>query len=198
MRSVVLACLLASGVALADDETSVRESTLLEKGNEPLLHLDPVLLPAGGGLGRVESTYERTMMQVGDRSWLELEGIQWTNQEKDGRFTTDGATPEGGWTASLRLSHDFGPFEASILGRVGETGSQDSQLASRMSGDQSKYGPARFYEVRLTIGKSKKLSRWMTAWIALTLGRRAYIGTPPIGEDAASNQVTLSIGTTFR
>jgi hypothetical protein len=37
----------------------------------------------------------------------------------------------------------------------------------------------------------------MTAWIALSLGQRYWIGEPPPGELPA-RQVTLSIGTTFR
>jgi len=185
-------------VAHADEGTSVHESSLLDKGTEPLLHLDPIALPASGGVGHVEDTHERTMMQLGDHTWAELEGIHWTNQEVDRRFTSDLTTPERGWTASLRISHDFGPFEASVLGRVGELESQSSQLGARMAGDRKAYKPARYYEVGLTIGKAKKLSRWKTAWIALTLGHRAWIGKPPIGEDQEASQVMLSIGTTFK
>jgi hypothetical protein len=197
VRSVLVACLLAAGVAHADEATSVHESSLLDKGTDPLLHIDPIALPSGAGLGRVEDVHERTMMQLGDHTWAELEGVHWTNQEVDRRFTSDLSTPERGWTASLRLSHDFGPFEASVLGRVGELESQQSQLAARMDEDHRKYKPARYYEVGVTIGKAKKLSRWKTAWIALTLGRRAWIGQPPTGEKDAS-QVMLSIGTTFK
>lgn len=197
MRSALVACLLAAGVAHADEATSVHESSLLDKGTEPLLHLDPIALPSSGGLGHVEDTHERTMMQLGDHTWAELEGIHWTNQERDRRFTSDLTTPERGWTASLRISHDFGPFEMSVLGRLGEVESQSSQLAQRMDGERKAYRPGRYYEIGLTIGKAKKLSRWKTAWIALTLGHRAWIGKPPIGEEDSS-QVMLSIGTTFK
>ena len=197
VRAVLVACLLAAGVVHADEAASVREASLLDKGIEPLLHLDPMPLPASGGLGHVEDTHERTMMQLGNSTWAELEGIHWMNHERDRRSASDLTTPESGWTASVRISHDFGPFEASVLGRVGELDSQSSQLASRMAGDPRSYRPARYFDIGLTIGKAKKLSRWKTAWIALTLGHRAWIGKPPIGEQDAS-QVMLSIGTTFK
>ncbi len=197
MRSVLVACLLAAGVAHADEPTSVHESSLLEKGTEPLLHLEPLGLPSAGGHGHVEDLRERTMMQIGDHAWAELEGVHWTNQGPDRRFTTDLTTPERGWTASLRLSHDFGPFEASVLGRVGEIDSQHAQLGAQLADSRSRYTRARYYDIAFTIGTSKKLSRWKTAWFALTIGHRAWIGQPP-GDEQDATQVMLSIGTTFK
>lgn len=197
MRSAVLALVLLAGVAYADETTSVRETTLLEKGTDPLLHLDPVVLPGLAGLGTRADTHERTMMQLGGHTWAELEGVHWTNQDVDRRFMNDETTPERGWTASVRLSRDFGPFQASLLARVGEIDSQQALLAQRLAGDRSRFSPGHYYDLGLTIGKSQKLSRWMTAWIALTLGYRGWIGTPP-GDEKGGGQVMLSVGTTFR
>ncbi len=187
---------LLAGVAHADDETSVRESLLFDKGTEPLLHLDPVL-PGIASLGTREDTHERTMMQLGDHTWAELEGVHWTNQDRDRRILNDETTPERGWTASIRLSHDFGPFQATLLARLGEIDSQQALLSQRLSGDTARLGPAHYYDLSVTIGKSKKLSRWNTAWIALTLGYRGWIGKPP-GDELSGGQAMLSIGTTFK
>ncbi len=193
----MLVLYLLAGAAHADDPVEVHESTLLDKGTEPLLHLDPVALPGIAGLGTRDDTHERTMMQLGEHTWVELEGVHWTNQDKDRRFLNDETTPERGWTASVRLSHDFGPFEASVLGRIGEVDSQQALLAQRFSGDKTRFTPGHYYEVGVTIGKSKKLSRWKTAWIALTLGYRGWIGEPP-GDELSGGQAMLSIGTTFK
>lgn len=193
----MLVLALFAGVAHADAPTELHESLLLDKSGDPLLHIDPVVLPGISGLGTREDTHERTMMQLGDHTWAELEGVHWTNQDKDGRFTNDETTPERGWTTSVRLTHDFGPFEATLLGRLGEIDSQQALLARRFDGDKTRFKPGRYYDVGLTIGRSRTLSRWRTAWIALTLGYRGWIGKPP-GDEQSGGQAMLSIGTTFK
>ncbi len=196
MRWLVVAWLLVAGAAYADDAMELRTQTLFEKSREPLLHLDPVSLPSLAGLGTREDTHERSMMQLGEHTWLELEGVHWTNQERDRRFTNDETTPERGYSAGVRLSTDVGPFQLSLLARVGEIDSQQSLLAQRLTGERP-FAPGRYYEVGVTIGKTKKLSRWMTAWVALTAGYRAWIGEPPPGE-RDGGQLMLTLGTTFR
>jgi len=194
---VVVWFLLQAGVARADDAVELHEQALFDKSTDPLLHLDPIARPSLTGLGTREDVHERTMMQLGDRTWLELEGMHWTNQEKDQRVTNDETTPERGFSTGIRLSHDLGPFQVSLLARLGEVDSQQSLLAQRLGGDQRPFAPARYADVGVTIGKSKKLSRWMTAWIALTAGYRTWLGEPPPGEEDGG-QAMLTIGTTFR
>lgn len=197
MRGLVVVAVLVAGVAHADEAAELHAQALFDKSNEPLLHIDPIALPSLSGLGTREDTHERTMMQVGERTWLELEGVHWTNQDKDRRITNDETTPERGWSAAARLSHDFGAFEIGLLARLGAIDSQQSLLSDRLAGDSQRYAPRSYYDLGLTIGKSKKLSRWRTAWIALTLGYRGWLGQPP-GAERDGGQVMLSIGTTFR
>ncbi|CAN5922920.1 hypothetical protein BH11MYX3_BH11MYX3_13590 [soil metagenome] len=178
MRAVVAAVALLPGAALADEPTSVRDGEkplLLRETDETMLHLDLVALPSTAGLGAKAEVDERTTIAIGRHTWVELEGTRWSN-ELDVR--------ERGWTAGARLAHDFGPF---FVGIGAELHSMDRR-----------YSSGSYYDVGLTIGRSKKLSRWMTAWIALSIGRRMWLGDkPPVGEDNGE-QVMLSVGTTFR
>ncbi len=197
VRGLLVVWLLLAGVAHADEAGELHEQALFDKSTDPLLHLDPIARPALTGLGTREDVHERTMMELGTGTWLELEGVHWTNQDRDRRFTNDETTPERGFSAGLRLSREVGPFQVSLLARIGEVDSQQSLLAQRLAGDARPFAPARYADVGLTIGKAKKLSRWMTAWIALTVGYRSWLGEPPPGEEDGG-QAMLTIGTTFR
>ena len=178
MRSVVVAVALLPGAARADDPTSLRDGEkplLLGEASEAILHLDLVELPSLAGLGAKAEGHEQTTVMIGRHTWVELESMRWSN---------DLDVPERGYTAGVRLAHDFGPF---VVGVGAELHSIDRR-----------YGGGSYYDVGLTIGTSKKLSRWMTAWIALSIGRRKWLGDKPPDGEADGEQVTLSIGTTFK
>ncbi|MBL0216660.1 MAG: hypothetical protein IPQ07_22600 [Myxococcales bacterium] len=178
MRAGLVAVALLAGVAHADDATSLHDGeapALLRSADEALLHLAPVSLPYTAGLGARNDVDEHTRLRIGTHSWVELEGTRWSN---------DLDVPARGWGAGIRAAHDFGWFTVSVGAQLNHV---DSPAMSRS-----------YYDVGLTISKSKRLSRWMTAWIALTIGRRIWVGErPPLGEQDAT-QVTLSIGTTFK
>ena len=182
MRVAVAVVLSLPTVVRADEATSVtssdvggEESALIRKTDEPLLHLDPIAQPLRIGLPETVDVAEQRTIVLGKRTWAELQGMRYTNES---------VTPERAWTASLRTAHDVGPFTIIAHATAG--------------GVDSRYTRGNYYDVGLTIGKSKKLSRWMTAWIALSIGRREWLGEPPPGEIKESTGVFLSIGTTFK
>ncbi len=182
MRVVVAVVLSLPTVVRADEATSVstsdvggEEPALLRRTDEPLLHVDPIIQPLRIGPPEAIDVDDQKTIVLGKRTWVELQGIRYTNTS---------VTPERGWTASLRLAHDLGPFTVVAHATAG--------------GVDSRYTRGSYYDVGLTIGKSKKLSRWMTAWIALSIGRREWLGEPPPGETKSSTGVFLSIGTTFK
>ncbi|MDB4960144.1 MAG: hypothetical protein JWP01_143 [Myxococcales bacterium] len=49
----------------------------------------------------------------------------------------------------------------------------------------------------VSVSRTVRLSRWMTGWISLDVGRQEWIDRAPPGE-ADSTTLALSIGTTFR
>ena len=187
MRAVLAAGLVLSGAARADDATSLHEEerpALFRDEAEPLLHLEPMASPSFAGLGAEKLVDERKRIDLGKRTWVELEGTQW----KD-----DMDVPQRGWSAAVRIAHDFGPFWVSASASVNYIDSRYGR------GIDPKRGHGTSIDAGITIGKSKRLSRWKTAWIALTVGVRRWQGDEgPIDEPKDSGQVMLSIGTTFK
>jgi len=61
----------------------------------------------------------------------------------------------------------------------------------------TRYGRGTYYDLRISLFRTLRLSKWMTAWIALSVGHRQWADAPPAGEKSET-QATLSIGTTFR
>lgn len=182
MRVAAFIVLSLPTVLRADEATSVstsdvggEEPALLRRTDEPLLHLQPLAQPLRIGLPESYDVDEQRTVVLGKRTWVELQGVRYTNTS---------VTPERAWTASLRLAHDLGPFTIVAYAAAG--------------GVDSRYTRGSYYDVGLSIGKSKKLSRWMTAWIALSIAHREWLGEPPPGEVKGETAVTLSIGTTFK
>lgn len=174
MRVAALVVLSLPAMVHADEATSVTAELLHH--DEPLLHLDPTIQPQRIGLPENIDVAEQTTIALGKRTWVELQGLRYTNES---------VTTERAWTASLRLAHDLGPFTVIAHATLG--------------GVDSRYERGGYYDVGLTIGATKRLSRWMTAWIALSVGRRVWLGKePPPGEVKESTAVMLTIGTTFR
>ena len=150
---------------------------------EPLLHIDPTLVPRLEGLGAVEQTRE-TVLPIGAKARAVFEGAWWENDDRDLRHPLIDV-PGRGWRTSLRLQRELGPLTL-VLGAA-------------LADVDSRYGSGRYYDVGIGIGRTFKLSRWMTAWIMLTAGRRHWLTDRPIaGEPIDDTTVMLTFGTTFR
>jgi hypothetical protein len=185
VRAVLAAGLVISGAARADDATSLHDGerpALLRKDDEPMLHIDPIAAPTFTGLGATNLVEERKRIDLGKHTWVELEGTQWKN---------DLDVPQRGWSAGVRIAHDFGPFWMSASASVNYV---DSRFGR---GVDPKRGRGTSRDVGVTIGKSKRFSRWVTAWIALTVGYRSWQGEAPIDEQDGG-QAMLSVGGTFK
>jgi hypothetical protein len=167
--------------ARGDGEVEVREGgALLEPG--PRLELDPVLPPLLQGLGATEEA-DRAELRIGADTRVLLEGVRWIHDDAAALPHVD--LPARGWRAAVRLSHDLG------FARV-EAGASLNEVDSR-------FGSGRYVDLGLSIRRTFRLSRWMTAWISLGVGRRRWLGAgqPPAGESDAT-EVMLRVGTTFR
>jgi hypothetical protein len=179
MLARICLVLAVAATVHADDGIRMR----VEGEHEPLLHIDPALRPKLEGLGAVEDTRE-TVVPIGANARAVLEGAWWDNQDRDLRHPlTD--VPGRGWRASLRLERQLGPLTF-VLGAT-------------LADVDSRYGSGHYYDLGIGLGRVFKLSRWMTAWIMLTAGRRHWLTDRPIaGEPIDDTTVMLTIGTTFR
>jgi len=179
VRAVITAAgLLVSGWAHADDAASVtvtERSPLLHPDDEPMLRLEALPAPVFRGIVNVdEGTLAR--IDAGAHSVVEVDVA---------RISSQLDVPERGWSAGIRAVHDFGWFTGALSARLEHT--------------DSRFAEGTHYDVNLTLAKSKRLSRWMTAWVALSVGYRHWLGDAlPPGESRDSLGVTLSIGTTFK
>ena len=153
MRAVLVALALVPAAVHADDASAVRQAetpALVRGADETMLHLDPVVLPFLADLRAREERRSRPLF-VGAHTWIELEGARWENALD---------VPERGWMVGLHAAHDVGWLRASV--------------SARLHNIDSRQGGGAYYDLGLTIGTSKRLSRWMTAWIALTIGARTW------------------------
>ena len=92
--------------------------------------------------------------------------------------------PSQSWEVSLRLSRNLGFAHLDVGATLGEA-------QSRLLGDGA-YDPnadagglgtgrrpsmrARYYEVGAALTRTKRLSRWMTGWISLSVSARKWLG----------------------
>ena len=150
-----------------------------ERGDR-LLALDPVIVSRLEGLAN-DTHREATTFSVGNTS-LVLESIEAANIDREDRVALD--VPFRGWRTGARLSHRLGPLELEGTAMLGYVG--------------SRYTDGHYYDVGVALTYRRKLSRWMTAWISLSVGQRTWTGEPPTGEPKQSSQLMLSVGTTFR
>jgi hypothetical protein len=161
------------------------DSAWLHAPEGPWLHLDPVLPSSLENLG-VTHDHQTVTRTLGPDTRIILDGSWWS---ADPDLPTQGFAARDvagqGWRTSLRGSRRLGPVEIGA--------------SAALEFVDGRYGRGTFAEVGLSVGKTVKLSRWMTAWISLSLGRRRWLGEgpPPAGE-ADATQIMLSIGTTFR
>lgn len=165
-------------------DLSVRDSgSLFHDPAEPLLKLDVVPRPTIVGLGVTEDTH-RTAIRIGPRATLTMSGTAWKGYTdavpRDGTPEIDVAR---GSRAAIGVSYDFGWLQL------------DAQISQNVL--SSRYGSGSYRDFSLTISKSHRFSRWVTGWIALSIGHRQWDGEAPDGE-ADATHVMLSIGGTFR
>jgi hypothetical protein len=170
----------APGGAWADDALGVRAREAEATAGERWLSLDPVVPPMLRGLGAAEAR-ERKVIRLGPSVTVAGEGSWWEQVDKPGRPMID--VEARGWRAAVRATYDAGPFQLEASGSIDHIDQRD--------------GSGTYREAGLTVSRTFKLSRWMTAWIALGVGRRWWQGTAPAGE-ADATQTMLTIGTTFR
>jgi hypothetical protein len=189
--SLVLAIVVAPGAhAHADvpldvsaDDLVVRDSpSLFHDPGEPLLELDVVPRPHVVGLGITEDTH-RTALQLGPRAKITFSGSSW--QGYADAVPRDGAENEiaRGSRATVGFHYDFGWLQL------------DATISQNAI--SSHYGSGSYRDVELRLSKTKRFSRWVSVWIGLSLGRRVWDGTPPLGEQS-STHIMLSVGGTFR
>ena len=187
MRAAVSILLVIDASAVvADDDLPARLGRKYAVETDvpaPLLDIDPVLRPNVDGLLGKEIEHV-TNVDLGRRVRLVLEGVE--------RFGGDDpAVPTGsidiahhGWRTDGRVFIDLG------FARLG--------AGVSLENIQTRYTQGTYYDVGISLARTFKLSRWMTGWISLDIGRRRWLGPqPPEGEEHAT-QIMLNIGTTFR
>lgn len=177
----MLALSLAAGAARADDAPAVRESAETP-GAQPWLHLDPDVLLDLRPLGAAEMTDHATF-GLGSRGRLALTGSSWSNEDAnlDGRAAID--LVARGWNVRAQLVYDLGPF--------------DVRAWSELANVDYNVGRGYYLDAGVSIGRTKRLSRWTTAWISLGLVHRRWLGDEqPLGE-SDDTQLRLSLGFTF-
>jgi hypothetical protein len=178
VRRVAGLLVLATGAAATAQAEPPRHSELDRDG--PWLTLDPVLTSQLEGLGAAEHT-ERVERPLGPHATLVLETSQWENDDKEMRAGID--LPGRGWRAAVRLAYDLGPV---TLGASAAFAQIDNQL-----------GHASHIDLGVSLFRTLRLSRWMTAWISLGLGHRRWLERGAIGTPDATEWM-LTVGTTFR
>jgi hypothetical protein len=184
--------LVTTNVARADDPMSLREGLLR---GEPLLEVDRALIDIDTAMRsntqgfEADVTREQYDFKLGTNTRARIESSAWENPLLNGN----------GWGASLRIVHDFKVIQIGVeagFQRV-DSGAVDGPTEQS---PHSKSVHRSYAFVGAAITKKKKLSKWMTAWISLSVGRRKWINRdqPPPNGEADDTAGMLSIGTTFR
>lgn len=196
-RWLPAALMMVPGAALADEPTGVPVV-------EPLqVHQQAAEEPAGADVPAEARELMRpdivpfdairhrmaTRLTLGARTWAKVEGAWWSAERNDPENGGTKDRPGHGWRTTLRLAHDFGPLHFELVGALAH--------ADGIGELDNRYTGGMFSDVSMSLSMTKRLSRWMTAWIALSFGHRTWLGTPPLGESNAT-QGMLTIGTTFR
>lgn len=182
VRGVVLVLVLA-GIAHADEPTELHEG-LTRDATGPLLHIENALRPQAQGFDS-DVRSDQIDLDVGPHTRVQFESSAWARYE-DGipkGWTTSLFGAEG-WSSTLRIVHDF---------KVIQVGFEASY--NRVD---SSYAHGSYALVGISLTKTKRLSRWMTAWLSLSLGYQRWLGegAPPGEQNGAAGMLT--IGTTFR
>jgi hypothetical protein len=179
---VVLLC-CAPAVARADDDAPTQLRVRGEATDpEPLLELDPTLAPQLAGIHTMEQRERADYDVAGFR--LHIASTAWANDDRaaPGAYHLD--VPARGWRVGGGLVRDVGPFQLELGGWVNHV--------------SSPFGTGTYVETGIQLIKRWKLARWMTAFIALGVGRRTWLGDEPPAGERNDTALMLRIGTTFR
>ena len=165
---------------MADD--GIRMHVEREEVHEPYLSLDPMFRSNMEGL-TVQSERHETDVSIGGTHVI-LEGIAAANVDRPeaGQVTEDVASRS--WRAGVRIARKIGPFDFEAWGAVENV--------------QTRYGRGTYRDVGVSIAKRFSLSKWMKAWVALTLSNRQWLDDKPPDGEANGTSLMLSVGTTFR
>lgn len=177
---VVVGLAVRARPARADEALEAHESADPPRAGR-WLELDPTLRPRLEGLGAVEERH-RSELRLGPRTRAVLEGSWWANEDDGPLPVLD--LPARGWRAALRLSHDFGFARLDANAGVSHV--------------DMRFGSGSYVELGISLGRTFRLSRWMTGWISLGIGRRQWLGDQPPAAESDATEVMLRIGTTFR
>jgi len=172
VRAAALVICLSVSRAQADETTELHEGLTREEAG-PLLHLDSMLRSNPEGLD-ADVKRESVDFDLGPRTRARVEANTWTNPLFNGE----------GWGTTLRLVHDFKVIQFSV-----EAGYQRVD---------STFAHGGYALVGLSLTRTLRLSKWMTAWISLSVGKRRWLGQQPPPGEADDTAVMLNIGTTFR
>lgn len=172
--------MLVAPAARADDALTTR-ARLDAEAHAHVLELDPELQPRLEGLGAVEQS-TRTTLPLDVHTVAMLTLAEWANEDTADHPLID--VPAAGWRAGFRLARDLGFATVELHGELDHV--------------ESRYGRGTYRDVGISIGRTFRLSRWMTAWISLGLAHRHWLDQAPAGEPSDETTVMLTIGTTFR
>lgn len=179
---LVLVLVVRARPARADEALEVHESPEPPRAGR-WLELDPTLRPRLEGLGAAQETY-RSERRLGLRTRAVLESVRWANEDDDEDTLPALDLPGRGWRAALRLSHDFG------FARL------DANVS--VNHVDMRFGSGSYVDLGISLGRTFRLSRWMTGWISLGIGRRQWVGDQPPADESDATELMLRIGTTFR
>jgi len=163
------ACLmLVPALAQADDGIEVHARA----EQPPVLVLDPTLTSRFESLHADEANVH-SVVPVGHGVDAILDNTTWANPD----------IVERGWRAAAGLTRDFGVARLTAM--------------ASYNGVDGWLGDGRYVDLTVALTRTFRLSRWMTAWISLSISVRSWTGTPPPGERNGAAAM-LSVGTTFR
>lgn len=191
MRCVIVVLLASTAVAHADEPLELHDG-LTRDPTDPLLHVERTLrnletLMRSNTEGfEADVKRERYDFSIGARTRATIESSAWENPLLAGN----------GWGASLRLVHDFKVIQIGVEASIQRV---DSGAVEAAPGTHGKGVHRSYTFVGVSVSKTKRLSKWMTAWISLTVGRRKWLGDQPLPPGESDDTAgMLSIGTTFR
>jgi hypothetical protein len=177
-RAAIVLVMVSARVVAADDGITWRVEREVE--HEPYLTIDPMLASSFEGLAQ-ETERHSTDVVIGDTRVI-VEGIASQNVDTPERVHED---VEGrSWRAAVRFTRKLGPL--------------DLEAWASVENVQTRYGRGTYRDVGVALVKRFSLSRWMKAWVGLTLGNRQWLGDKPPDGEANGTSLMLSIGTTFR
>jgi hypothetical protein len=186
VRCATLVLLVLTHVARADEPIELHDG-LTREPTGPLLHVDSALVNVEAALRsntegfEADVEHERFDFSLGAHTRARLESSAWTGPLVNGN----------GWGATLRLVHDFKVIQVGV-----EASFQRVDSGSVRADGKAVHGSYLF--VGATVSRTHRLSKWMTAWIALSVGRRTWLGNELPPGEADDTAAMLSIGTTFR